>query len=286
MAKRQGQGGGPKTEAGKQTSSQNSTQHGCTARRLRLVKGEDPAEYHAHVERWVKEYPDERVSNMALRDEVVRAHWLLQRIERRYDELEVKLGKTSMLDWTEAEHQQMQLVLRYRTTAERTFYRAMGTLEGMRRSREFEKVALEKHALLKGRKTEGKKSEEKKSEDEKPEEKKPKRKFDLRQHITISKDGEGVKTHFTMSNDVVREQMEAEPPEATHVMRIIYPWDRELKGYEWLTDIFKDKWPENPMCYQRMTYAKWKEVTEREEATLGAGHIGPTNEAEDEDWSG
>jgi hypothetical protein len=40
------------------------------------------------------------------------------------------------------------------------------------------------------------------------------------------------------------------------------------------------------MCYQRITYAKWKEVTEREAATLGTGHIGPTNEAEDEDCEG
>jgi hypothetical protein len=51
----------------------------------------------------------------------------------------------------------MQLVLRYRTTAERTFYRAMGALEGMRRSRELEKVTLEKHALLKEKKTEAQK---------------------------------------------------------------------------------------------------------------------------------
>jgi hypothetical protein len=300
MAGRQGQGGGPNTDTGKQRSSRNSTKHGCTARQVALLENEDPEEYDAHERRWVTEYRDERVSNERLRQEVIRASWLLQRIERRYDEVEAKLGKKSILKWTEAEHQQMQLVLRYRTTAERTFHRALGALEGMRRGRELEKIALEKYALAKedrararaareARERGAEKKEAEKREVEKPKAEEPRFKTpklkELRQHISVWQDGDEVKTHFWYSNEVTREDME-KYPEATHVLRIIYPCSREIKGYEWLTDVFKEKWPENPMCYQRMTYAKWREVTEREQATLGEGHVGPTSEEEDEDWEG
>ncbi len=93
---------------------------------------------------WQAEYGDEGQAAESLLRRVILNDWFLQRAERRYIEAETELAAVHPLEWTEEQHHQIELYLRYKTTAERSFYRALSAFRGLRKDKIREELDFEK----------------------------------------------------------------------------------------------------------------------------------------------
>ncbi len=86
-------------------------------------------------------YQPQDEAELELVEKVILEKWFLLRNERRYSEMEQDLADSSFAAWTDAQHKNYQLALRYKTAAERSTARAVQQLETFMkdRSRELEK---------------------------------------------------------------------------------------------------------------------------------------------------
>lgn len=129
-----GRSTGPKTDAGKEISSRNSTTHGCTSKQP-VIKGESQEEFDELLEEWMEDYRPRGKSARMFVQEAAEAQWVVNRNRNRYNDLEESLQEKTALEWTEEEHKEMERCLRYRTTAERRLTRALTTLEQVAKRR-------------------------------------------------------------------------------------------------------------------------------------------------------
>ncbi|MBV8072426.1 MAG: hypothetical protein JO270_21160 [Acidobacteriaceae bacterium] len=127
----QGKGGGPKTEDGKKSSSGNATKHGLCASKKRMLPGEDQAEFDAIERGWLEEYQPEGHAEHTLVYEVIQNEWALRRARRRVMWAE----EQAVAEWNEETEHTLELMQRYKTTAERSFYRSWNAMQGLRRDR-------------------------------------------------------------------------------------------------------------------------------------------------------
>jgi hypothetical protein len=119
---------GPKTRAGKARSSQNATKHSCCSKKP-LIQGENAEEFNELLEDWKDDYRPRGKSARELVEQAAVAQWVLKRNTNRYHELEESLQERKAIEWTEEEHKKMERFIRYRTTAERSLWRAANGLE-------------------------------------------------------------------------------------------------------------------------------------------------------------
>ena len=70
---------GPRTDAGKQRSSQNALRHGLNAQTV-VLPSEDPAQYEAHRSQFFEEYQPATPTETQLVQELVDTSWRLNRI--------------------------------------------------------------------------------------------------------------------------------------------------------------------------------------------------------------
>jgi hypothetical protein len=122
-----GRSTGPITEAGKAVSSLNRLTHGCRSAQI-ILHSEDPAEYAALIQGWLHQYNPQNPAERILVEQTAHAQWYLQRNQRRFDE--VDHAKNLLFHtWTESQHKEYALALRYKTSAERAFLRWFKELE-------------------------------------------------------------------------------------------------------------------------------------------------------------
>lgn len=128
-------GGGPRSAQGKQTSSQNSTTHGCCSKQL-LVRGETIEQFEAVQETWIERYHPGNAAELEFVRQVIYAAWRLRRTEGVFDQYEHELlnAKDRASDWTEAELQLLQRLERYKTSARNDFHKAIRTIEAIQKS--------------------------------------------------------------------------------------------------------------------------------------------------------
>lgn len=124
---RPGHSTGPRTPAGKAVSAMNSLSHGCRSEKT-ILRHEDPAEYTALIEGWLKQYNPQTPAERLLVDQTAHAQWFLQRNQHRFDEVEYEKNM-NFRTWTLEQNQEYALALRYKTAAERTFLRWFKELE-------------------------------------------------------------------------------------------------------------------------------------------------------------
>jgi hypothetical protein len=122
-----GQSTGPRTEAGKAVSSMNRLTHGCRSEQV-ILRNEDPAEYAAVIAAWFQQYNPQNPAERLLVDQTAHAQWFLMRSQRRFDEVDYEKNMYFRL-WTESQHHEYALALRYKTSAERAFLRWFKELE-------------------------------------------------------------------------------------------------------------------------------------------------------------
>jgi hypothetical protein len=123
---------GPTSPDGKARSSLNRLTHGCRSERT-VLPFEDPAEWDFTLQSWMKSYnpqahSPEDPTAATLVFEAARAQWIFQRNQQRLDETESGLPPDA-IQWTDDHIKRYNNFLRYKTTAERSFYRAFNNLE-------------------------------------------------------------------------------------------------------------------------------------------------------------
>ncbi len=112
---------GPRSQSGKQKSSQNACQHNLTGGSA-LAPGEDPAAYEKHVALMIAEYtPGNPVAEFVVR-QIADAMWRLQRCRRLEDEI-LASSPNPFLDENEAILKKLERLERYRQSIERTYHR-------------------------------------------------------------------------------------------------------------------------------------------------------------------
>ncbi len=118
MAKKRG--GGPKSETGKKNSSRNATTHGCRSKIVVILKDEHQEDYDEMEREWNDEFGPETYMERRLVKILVDNDWFLQRAVRRLHEAEAAEGN-------------VELMQRYKTSAERSFYRSLNALQQVRK---------------------------------------------------------------------------------------------------------------------------------------------------------
>ena len=138
--------GGPNTAAGKARSSRNSTKHGVKAKNTLILWDETTEDFDETQHGWQEEYEPEGYAEERLVKQLILNDWFLQRATRRLQEAEAAVmdGKVDPLRWSEKKRGHLQLMQRYKTTAERAFYRSLTAVQGLRKDRMFMDRELKK----------------------------------------------------------------------------------------------------------------------------------------------
>ncbi len=109
---------GPRTPEGKLASSRNSTKHGLASGQL-IIPGEDRATFEALLHNLLDEHHPATPTEELLVTRMAQSHWLTQRAIRFQNECFTAAA---------VNEKQLALYLRYQTTHERAFYKALNTL--------------------------------------------------------------------------------------------------------------------------------------------------------------
>jgi hypothetical protein len=273
MAKKRG--GGPHSEGGKRNSSRNSTKHGCRAK-TRILVDERQEDYDEIARGWTAEYEPEGYMEERLVEILIENDWLLRRVMRRLEE-------------TEQGTHDFDLMLRYKTTAERSFYRSLNAVQQLRKDRiRMDKILRDMSKELQQAQAELDKRPPAANKGLKPEasltktqhlfggQKHPKKNRKvpiLDQWVEVEiVDGKTITTLYPPNDQLIKEgQAMLPPPEI--VYRRLHFVDGVPPEYYWTTHdpIARER---GGMGTQRMAVDTWLEVIEQERAT-GTGHIGP-----------
>ncbi len=106
----------PKTQGW--CSSRNAVRHGLASGQL-LIPGEDPAAFDALLHDFLEEHQPATATEELLVKEMAQSHWLTQRALRLQNQCFTPDG---------VNEKQLAFFLRYQTTHERAFYKALNTL--------------------------------------------------------------------------------------------------------------------------------------------------------------
>lgn len=131
---------GPVSAAGKASSSSNSIRHGLTSKQV-VLPGEDPAEYDALRISLIEQFAPADEIERTLVEEVAAGSWRLSRARRHETAILKKLvGDAEDPDQAFAElfiekPKEVDRLLRYITTIERSYYRALNKLQQQQKER-------------------------------------------------------------------------------------------------------------------------------------------------------
>ncbi len=129
---------GPRTAAGKSVSSQNSLRHGLASGAL-LIPGEDPQAFKALLNNLLAEWDPATPTERLLVENMAKHHWLVERSLRLQSQALATITEPGTLPDSFA------VLLRYQTTNERAFSRALKSLQELRKlNAEF--VSQKQHA--------------------------------------------------------------------------------------------------------------------------------------------
>ena len=116
---------GPRTSTGKATSARNSFKHGLASGAI-VVPGEDPAAFDALLKDLTADHAPANTTEELLVHEMAQCYWLMQRATRL---------QNACFTGGEVDCKQLALFLRYRTTCERAFHKALNTLLQLKKQR-------------------------------------------------------------------------------------------------------------------------------------------------------
>jgi hypothetical protein len=143
MAETNHRSGGPKSDTGKERSSQNSTSHGMCQERFYLLPGESQEAFDTLHETWSKQYDLNEPAVPELVKTLVERDWMQQRCTRNICKLEMQLAEAEAAnddDRIDRIERRLNNAYRYKTAAENSFQRALRALEKFRAIRKREEV--------------------------------------------------------------------------------------------------------------------------------------------------
>jgi hypothetical protein len=116
---------GPRTSEGKLASSRNSLRHGLASAQL-IIPGEDPVAFDALLAALMDEHQPANPTEDILVQEIARSYWLTQRAIRFQNQCFTADG---------VDQKRLALFLRYQTTHERAFHKALKVLIQLKKGR-------------------------------------------------------------------------------------------------------------------------------------------------------
>jgi hypothetical protein len=132
---------GPTTAEGRAIASQNSRRHGLTSKQI-VLPGEDPDEYDALRENLLEDYAPADETERTLVEELAAGSWRLARARRHETAILKKLVGENSQDPDEAfaclfveKPKEVDRLMRYITTIERSYYRALNKLQALQKER-------------------------------------------------------------------------------------------------------------------------------------------------------
>ncbi len=277
MAEEKKRGGGPKTPEGKARSSRNSFKHGACAEAL-ILPTESQEDFDRVVEEWRREFEPEGYQEERLVEILIQNDWFLRRADKAWHAGQVEGNDQHTLE----------LMQRYRTTAERSFYRAWGAVRSLRkdlmreddgnRKRAIREIRLEadlkaKDALI-SQLQEQAKARAAASAKKDAKSKKKEKLVVLEQWADIcTNDGGKTVTKLVPSNEELQKEAAKMGREPDLVCRRLFFAGAVPAEYRWST---KD--PQalafGGLGMQRMTWAAWKQQI-AQEMILTGGHLQP-----------
>jgi hypothetical protein len=126
---------GPRTQAGKAAAALNNTRHGLTGA-FRILPAESQSDFDALLAALCEEHNPETVTETVLVEAMAEHHWL----RRRALTLELSCYDTAGQITNE---KQLALCLRYQTTHERAFHKALNDLLKLRAAKRKETIGFE-----------------------------------------------------------------------------------------------------------------------------------------------
>jgi hypothetical protein len=269
---------GPRTKAGKAVSSRNSRTHGCCSKQL-VIQGESQEEFDELLQDWMEDYRPRGKSTRMLVQDAAEAQWVLNRNRNRYNDLEASLQEKSALEWTEEDHKEMQRCLRYRTTAERSFSRALNTLEQVAKRRRRQAEERDQAAD----------EEQEKREDAEEQVAEVTNVFKreitdieigaihvLDQWVDVERQNGKTVTKLDPSNEQLLEDRKIMKPPPEQVRRRFDFRNGIPDEYEWCLQTEEQR-TMRQWAVQQITVDTWLEAIEREKAS-GTGHLSDTGE--------
>jgi hypothetical protein len=116
---------GPRSPEGKTIASGNSLKHGLASGRV-IIPGEDPAAFEALLSDLVEEHAPVNETESLLVQQMAQSWWLMQRA--------IRIQNQAFTE-TRVDTQKLALFLRYQTTHERAFYKALNLLMKLQKER-------------------------------------------------------------------------------------------------------------------------------------------------------
>jgi hypothetical protein len=140
---------GPRTEAGKRTSSRNSTRHGLTGTQI-VMPGEDASAYEELRQGMHESYQPANEPERVLVDQISANSWRLMRAQRVETAVLAKLAEgaedpdAAIAAAFLEKPKDLERVQRYVTAAERAYYKSMSELSKLQK----ERAAAEREAAM------------------------------------------------------------------------------------------------------------------------------------------
>lgn len=262
LEKNPGHSTGPRSPSGKARSSMNRLDHGCRSEQL-ILPSEDPAEWEFTLNGWLQAYDPQDPVAETLVYEAAKAHWFFKRNEKHLHQIEVRLPADAW-QWTEDNIKLFTNFTRYKTTAERSFYRAFNTLEAYcKRQADLAAQAEKARALAAGLNIQW--LNRKKQEADEPER--------IDQWIHVFGDDQICSTTFAPTNDEIKEMVAKRPKQPEVITRHLYFPIGVPSAYDWTyPDLVQRNF--KAIGVQTMLYTDWLEIVARERSS-GTGHVGP-----------
>jgi hypothetical protein len=122
---------GPRTAEGKARSSQNALKHGLAAGIL-IIPGENQADFDALLAGFLSDYQPEGQTETLIVHDIAKAYWLKDRAIRfQTIAFEITIPHLHKM----AAPIDLPVLIRYQSANERTFYRAIKTLQDLQKQR-------------------------------------------------------------------------------------------------------------------------------------------------------
>jgi hypothetical protein len=140
---------GPRTDAGKQTSSRNAIKHGCCSTDTLILPSENIEDFQALEATWFQAYSPKNDLETHLLNQVIQADWFLQRSNRALAKIETKLYGYDVdpMQWNDNEHHALQRFTRYQTARRNEFNKAKKALDDHRKMQITEQRNEEKQMI-------------------------------------------------------------------------------------------------------------------------------------------
>ena len=217
--------------------------HGCTSGRL-ILPDENTAEWETVLQEWLDDYEPHIPTFGELVRLAAEAAWFLRRNTRRYNEAEQRLAEqqSNAFLWTEEQHRLLERFLRYKTAAERVFYRARNAAEQARKARITEEAQMRRLAIQESE-AEKKSDEAEEAADEEEEDAEASKASLMLQHGSVTVNEGMTRTYVTISNDqliewIDKKRGQGKLPIIIH-RDLQFDCDEIPPEYEWVKELME-----------------------------------------------